>query len=215
MSDSKGFFITLEGSEGVGKTTSLRFVKEIIESKGHKVLVTREPGGTPLAEDLRATLLANREEKIEAETELLLMFAARCQHVNQVIKPALESGTWVICDRFVDASYAYQGGGRGIGNSKIKELEDWCLDEFQPNLTILLDMSVEEGMARTRQRGAPDRFECEKINFYERIRKAYLARANANPERIKIIDASPDIEEVQSSIRALLQEHLPQFSKAS
>ena len=118
MTKAKGKFISLEGSEGVGKTTSLNFVKDFIESKGHKVLVTREPGGTPLAEDLRALLLSNRQEKVEPDTELLLMFAARCQHVKQVIQPALESGSWVLCDRFIDASYAYQGGGRGIDFSR-------------------------------------------------------------------------------------------------
>ena len=202
-----GKFITLEGSEGVGKSTSLNFVKDLIEAKGHKVIVTREPGGTPLAEDLRATLLSNRKEKIESDAELLLMFAARAQHVNQLIKPALESGTWVICDRFVDASYAYQGGGRGIPFERIKRLEEWTLAGFKADLTILLDMSVEEGMERTRQRGAPDRFEVEKIEFFERIRKAYLQRAAAEPERVHIVDAAPSIEVVQRSLRALLQEH--------
>ena len=136
-------FITLEGSEGVGKTTSLNFIKDFIEAQGHKVVVTREPGGTPLAEDLRATLLANRVEKIEPDTELLLMFAARCQHVNQVIKPALESGVWVLSDRFIDASYAYQGGGRGICFERINQLEQWSLSGFKPDMTILLDMPVE------------------------------------------------------------------------
>lgn len=206
MSITKGMFITLEGSEGVGKTTSLDFIKEFIESCGHRVLLTREPGGTPLAEDLRATLLANRVETIEPDTELLLMFAARCQHVNQVIKPALESGSWVLSDRFVDASYAYQGGGRGICFDRIRQVEDWCLAGFKPDLTILLDMSVEEGMARTRLRGTPDRFETEKMSFYEKIREAYLQRARQESERIHIIDAAPSIEQVQRSIRALLQE---------
>lgn len=206
MSTNTAKFITLEGSEGVGKTTSLNFIKSFIEKQGHKVLVTREPGGTPLAEDLRATLLANRVEKIEADSELLLMFAARCQHVNQVIKPALESGSWVLCDRFVDASYAYQGGGRGISFERIKALEEWSLAGFKPDLTILLDMSVEEGMARTRLRGTPDRFESEKMCFYQKIRKAYLQRAKQEPERISLIDAAPEIEQVQFSLRTLLQQ---------
>ncbi|TQV87393.1 dTMP kinase [Aliikangiella coralliicola] len=205
---SAGKFITLEGSEGVGKTTSLKFIQSFIESAGHKVLVTREPGGTPLAEDLRATLLTNRVEKVEPDTELLLMFAARCQHVNQVIKPALASGTWVVCDRFVDASYAYQGGGRGLGFERIKQLEDWSLNGFGPDMTILLDMSVEDGMTRTRSRGAPDRFETEKMAFYEKIRKAYLQRARQDSERIHIVDASPDIETVQRSLKQLLQQTL-------
>ncbi|MEW4365093.1 dTMP kinase [Aliikangiella maris] len=200
-----GKFISLEGSEGVGKTTSLNFIRDLIESKGHKVLVTREPGGTPLAEDLRATLLANRKEIIEPDAELLMMFAARSQHVKQAIMPALESGTWVLSDRFIDASYAYQGGGRGIPFERIAELENWTLDGFKPDLTILLDMSVEEGMTRTRQRGKPDRFETEKMAFYEEVRNAYLLRARRDPERIHLIDASPDIETVQRSLQSLLQ----------
>lgn len=207
MTKAKGKFITLEGSEGVGKTTSLNFVKSLIEEKGHRVLVTREPGGTPLAEDLRATLLSNREEIVEPDSELLLMFAARVQHVNQVITPALNAGDWVICDRFVDASYAYQGGGRGIPVEKIRSLEQWSLGDFKPDLTILLDMSVEEGMERTRLRGSPDRFETEKLQFFEKIRRAYLDRANSEPSRIKIIDASPSIEDVQKSLRSLVQEY--------
>lgn len=206
MTVNRGKFITLEGSEGVGKTTSLNYIKELIESKGHKVLVTREPGGTPLAEDLRATLLANRQEVVEPEAELLMMFAARAQHVNQIIKPALENGDWVLCDRFVDASYAYQGGGRGLSFSRINEIEQWTLQGFAPDLTLLLDMSVEEGMARTRQRGTPDRFETEKTEFYQRIREAYLQRASQYSERIHIVDAAPEVEQVQLSIKALLQE---------
>jgi len=136
------------------------------------------------------------------------MFAARCQHVNQVIKPALENGTWVLSDRFVDASYAYQGGGRGIDFERIKQIEAWSLAGFQPDLTILLDMSVEEGMARTRQRGAPDRFETEKMGFYENIRQAYLRRANEEPERIQVIDATPSIEEVQVGLKKLLNQYI-------
>lgn len=205
MRKSKGMFISLEGSEGVGKTTSLNFINEYIESLGHKVLLTREPGGTPLAEELRNILLSEREEKIESDTELLLMFAARCQHVNQVIKPALERGTWVICDRFVDASYAYQGGGRELGFKRIQQLEDWCLNGFKPDLTLLLDMSVEEGIARTKKRGKADRFETEKMGFYEKIRQAYLQRAEQDPERMFVIDAAPEISKVQASLKSVLQ----------
>lgn len=201
-----GKFITLEGSEGVGKTTSLKFVKSFIESKGHRVIVTREPGGTPLAEDLRDVLLANREEKVDSDTELLLMFAARCQHVNQLIKPALENGDWVLCDRFVDATFAYQGGGRGIPFSRIETIENWCLEGFQPDFTLLLDMSVEEGLARTRLRGQADRFETEKLAFYESIREAYLKRASRFSDRIHIIDAAPDEQIVQLSIKEKLEE---------
>lgn len=207
MKTKIGQFITLEGCEGVGKTTSLGCIKDFIEAMGHKVLITREPGGTPLAEDLRALLLANRTEKIEAETELLLMFAARVQHVEQVIKPALESGTWVLSDRFVDASYAYQGGGRKIKFARIAQLESWCLGDLKADLTILLDLPVEEGMQRTRLRGTPDRFETEKMNFYQRVRQAYLRRAKEDPQRIKIIDASPSIEVVQDTLNQLLSTH--------
>ena len=206
MTQAKGMFLSLEGSEGVGKTTSLKFIQEYIESLGHQVLITREPGGTPMAEELRNILLAEREEKVEANTELLLMFAARCQHVSQVIKPALQAGKWVICDRFVDASFAYQGGGRELGFSRIEALEKWCLGDFKPDLTLLLDMSVEEGIARTKKRGKADRFETEKMAFYERIRAAYLKRAEDDPERIIIVDGTPDIATVQSSLKTILQQ---------
>ena len=205
MSKTKGMFISLEGSEGVGKTTSLNFINEYIESLGHKVLLTREPGGTPMAEELRNILLSEREEKVESDTELLLMFAARCQHVNQVIKPALDQGVWVICDRFVDASYAYQGGGRELGFERIQQLENWCLSGFKPDLTLLLDMPVEEGIARTKKRGKADRFETEKMAFYQKIREAYLKRADQDPQRMFVIDAAPAISEVQASLRAVLQ----------
>ncbi len=202
---AKGMFISLEGSEGVGKTTSLNFICDYVKSLGHEVVVTREPGGTPMAEELRNILLTERDEKVESNTELLLMFAARCQHVNQVIIPALENGQWVICDRFVDASYAYQGGGRGLDFSHIESLENWCLNGFKPDLTLLLDMSVEEGIARTKKRGKADRFEIEKMNFYENIRSAYLKRAENEPERMFIVDASPEIAVVQQSLKAILQ----------
>ena len=206
MSNTCGKFVTLEGSEGVGKTTSLNFIKAYLESQGHNVVISREPGGTPLAEEIRNLLLAERSEAVEEDTELLLMFAARCQHVSQVIKPALEKGHWVLCDRFVDASYAYQGGGRGIPFSKINQIESFCLGDFNPDLTILLDMSVEEGIARTKKRGAADRFETEKMDFYHRIRQAYLRRAKEDAIRMKIVDAAPSVEIVQASIELVLQD---------
>jgi dTMP kinase len=206
MTTQKGMFISLEGSEGVGKSTSLNYIKQYIESLGHRVVVTREPGGTPLAEEIRELLLSKRDESVEINTELLLMFAARCQHVEQVIKPALNKGHWVICDRFVDASYAYQGGGRGISVEKIKALDEWCLQGFSPDLTILLDMSVEQGLERTKLRGEADRFEIEKMTFFENIRKAYLDRAKNEPDRIAIVDASPSIEKVQQDLKSLLSE---------
>ncbi len=206
MSNQDPMFITLEGSEGVGKSTSLNFIKQFIEALGHQVVVTREPGGTPLAEEIRNLLLSKRQESVEIDTELLLMFAARCQHVAQVIKPALEQGKWVICDRFIDASYAYQGGGRGIESDRISQLENWCLQGFKPDLTILLDMSVEQGIERTKLRGEADRFEVEQISFFESIRKAYLNRAKQDPNRISVIDASPSIEQVQLALEAVLSE---------
>jgi dTMP kinase len=197
----KAKFISLEGSEGVGKTTSLIYIKNYIESLGHKVLVTREPGGTPLAEEIRDLLLHKREEKVNANAELLLMFASRIQHIENVIKPALNKGLWVISDRFVDASYAYQGGGRGLGFDRIEAIEKWSMGDFLPDITLLLDMSVEEGMARTRLRGDSDRFEDEKITFFQTIRKAYLKRAEKSNGRIRIIDAAPSSELVQKAIK--------------
>jgi len=197
----KAKFISLEGSEGVGKTTSLIYIKNYIESLGHKVLVTREPGGTPLAEEIRDLLLHKREEKVNANAELLLMFASRIQHIENVIKPALNKGLWVISDRFVDASYAYQGGGRGLGFDRIEAIEKWSMGDFLPDITLLLDMSVEEGMARTRLRGDSDRFEDEKITFFQTIRKAYLKRAEKSNGRIRIINAAPSSELVQKAIK--------------
>ncbi|MGX5201929.1 dTMP kinase [Aliikangiella sp. IMCC44632] len=204
----KAQFISLEGSEGVGKSTSLLFVKEYLESQGFNVLVTREPGGTPLAEDIRHLLLEKRTEKVESETELLLMFAARYQHVEQVIKPALAEGTWVLCDRFVDASYAYQGGGRGIPYEKLAQLEQWCLNSFEPDLTLLLDMCVKDALERTKARGEADRFEIEKITFFEKIRAAYLNRAKQASERIKVIDAAQSQPQVQLAIKNLLAQFI-------
>lgn len=207
MVENSGKLITLEGSEGVGKTTSLNFVKSYIESLGNDVLVTREPGGTPLAEEIRNLLLQEREEEVDINAELLLMFASRVQHISQIIKPALNKGIWVICDRFVDASYAYQGGGRGISFDRITQLEQWCLGGFTPDLTLLLDMSSDEGIKRTKIRGKADRFEIEKMDFYKKIRQAYLERAKTDQSRIKIIDAAPAIDIVQEQILEVLTTH--------
>jgi len=208
MANPNSRFISLEGSEGVGKTTSLKFVQSFVEALGYEVLITREPGGTPMAEEIRNILLSEREETVEVDTELLLMFAARIQHVNQVIKPALEEGKWVICDRFVDASYAYQGGGRGIEFSRLQQLEKWCLGNFSPDVTLLLDMSSSEGLERTKKRGKADRFEIEKMSFYEKIRNAYLERAKMEPDRIHIINAAPSVEVVQTEIKSILEQYL-------
>ncbi len=201
----KPLFISLEGCEGVGKTTSLNYIKNFIESFGHQVLVTREPGGTPLAEEIRNLLLEKRDEKVNSSAELLLMFASRIQHIEKVIKPALNKGIWVISDRFVDASYAYQGGGRGLGFERIEVIEKWSMGDFLPDLTLLLDMSVKKGMARTRLRGDSDRFEDEEIIFFETIRNAYLKRAEKSKGRIKVIDASPSPELVQQAIKKELE----------
>ena len=208
MTNPNSRFISLEGSEGVGKTTSLKFVQSFVEALGHEVLITREPGGTPMAEEIRNILLSEREETVEVDTELLLMFAARIQHVNQVIKPALEEGKWVICDRFVDASYAYQGGGRGIEFTRLQQLEKWCLGDFSPNVTLLLDMSSSAGLERTKKRGKADRFEIEKMSFYEKIRNAYLERAKMEPSRIHIINAAPSVDIVQVEIKSVLEQYL-------
>jgi dTMP kinase len=169
----KGLFITLEGGEGVGKTTNLAFIQHFLESKGMTVVVTREPGGTVLAEKLRGLLLENQNELISEKTELLLMFAARAQHLKNVIEPALESGDWVLCDRFTDATYAYQGGGRGIDTNLIAWLEQFVQDELCPDLTLLFDAPIELGMQRAKKRGALDRFENEQLEFFNKVRTAY------------------------------------------
>ncbi|WP_045224237.1 dTMP kinase [Methyloterricola oryzae] len=195
---SKGKFITLEGGEGLGKSTNLAFVKECLERRGRRVIVTREPGGTPLGEQVRAILLGDGQ--VSPPTELLLVFAARAQHVQDVIRPALENGDWVVSDRFTDASYAYQGGGRGIDAAVIASLERYVQQELEPDLTLLFDAPVEVGLARAKRRGAADRFESEDLDFFRRIREAYLARARSVPQRIRLIDASQALPAVQDQI---------------
>jgi dTMP kinase len=194
-------FITFEGIEGVGKTTQLQFAADLLEKAGIPYLKTREPGGTPLGEEIRAILLAHRAEPVVPITELLLMFAARVQHLETVIKPALKKGLWVLCDRFTDASYAYQGGGRSISLETIATLERISLENFKPDHVFLLDAPVAIGFARVQKRGiAQDRFESEKSAFFERIRKGYLARAAIDLKRYSIIDATQALAEVQSQI---------------
>lgn len=200
---SRGLFITLEGGEGAGKSTSLDFVRQLIERSGREALVTREPGGTALGENIRELLLHGRDG-ISPDTELLLMFAARAEHLAQVIRPALERGACVLCDRFTDATYAYQGGGRGVPEARIRALEDWVQQGLRPDLTLLLDIPVEQGLTRAGNRSAPDRFEREQREFFERVRGAYLAIAAREPQRIRIIDASCDIPAVQAQLRAAL-----------
>lgn len=199
-----GLFITLEGGEGAGKTTSIAFVRAFLEQAGRKVLVTREPGGTPLGEKIRSLLLEGRED-MHADTELLLMFAARAEHVARVVQPALAAGTDVVCDRFTDATYAYQGGGRGVAATRIAALEEWVQQGLRPDLTLLLDIPVEQGLARAGQRSAPDRFEREARAFFERVRETYLGIAALEPQRVKVIDASKDLAQVEQQLRAVLE----------
>jgi len=202
-SPTRGRFITLEGAEGVGKSSLLPKVLKTLERFDLKVLCTREPGGTPLGEELRDVLL-NTEEPMGSKAELLLMFASRAQHIETVIEPALASGTWVLCDRFTDASFAYQGGGRKLGADKIEIIEAWVQEGLQPDLTLLLDASRETSIERTQKRRALDRIESEGDEFFERVRVAYLERAKRNPERIEVIDANPDFATVCQSMESLL-----------
>lgn len=201
----RGRFITLEGLEGVGKSTHLRFVSDWLRAQGLNVVVTREPGGTPEADEIRSTLLKVRGAAFDPTAELLLMFAARALHVQQVIHPALADGIWVVCDRFTDASYAYQGGGRGIPAARIATLERMVLRGLKPDLTLLLDAPLDVGKARVQGRGALDRFEREQDGFFKRVRSVYLARARREPRRIKRVDASGDIGTVQDEIAVLLE----------
>lgn len=207
----RGRFISLEGLEGVGKSTHMEFVSGWLRQQGLIVLVTREPGGTPEADEIRNTLLKVRGASFDPIAELLLIFAARALHVEQVIRPALAVGSWVLCDRFTDASYAYQGGGRGIPASRIAALERMVQKGLKPDLTLLLDAGVDVGMARVRSRGSLDRFEQEQDAFFKRVRRVYLARAKREPRRIKIVDAAGGITSVQSDIAALLSRSLARW----
>jgi dTMP kinase len=201
-----GKFITLEGGEGVGKTTNLRYIQERIEAAGIELVVTREPGGTEFAEKIRELLLTPSDETVCEMSELLLVFAARAQHLEQLIKPALAAGKWVLCDRFIDATHAYQGGGRQMNQQIINTLESMVLGSLQSDLTLLLDLPVEVGMARARARAALDRFEQEKVEFFERVRTRYLERAATSHGRIQVIDAAPALPEVQAQIAAALKQ---------
>ncbi len=201
-----GHFITIEGSEGVGKTTNINFIREYLEEKKLKVTVTREPGGSKLAEEVRALLLNHRQDDMANDAELLLMFAARAEHLHKVIHPALKRGEWVISDRFTDATYAYQGGGRGISMERIAQLENWVQGDFRPELTLLLDAPVSVGLKRVGKRGELDRFEKEKSDFFERVRNTYLERARILPQCFRVIDATCPLEEVQSQIKTSLDD---------
>ncbi len=203
-----GWFVTLEGIEGVGKTTQVARLSAALNSRGISHVVTREPGGTPLAESIRQIVLNAREETLPPRAELLLMFAARAVHLVNHIEPNLRAGRWVICDRFTDATYAYQGGGRQLGAAPIRELESIVQGARRPDLTILLDAPVESALARAAVRNATsvqDRFERESGEFFERVRNAYLTRAAAEPERIALVDATSSIDEVSARIVELLK----------
>lgn len=197
---SQGKFISIEGVEGVGKSTNIEAIKKFLEVKKIDFVVTREPGGTVLSEKIRELLLQVNNEAPGEMTELLLIFASRAQHLEKVIRPALENGIWIICDRFTDATYAYQGGGRGLKTSVIAELESMVLGELRPDLTIILDLDPETGLARAKERGELDRFENEKDEFFNKVRSAYLDIARSNPDRCFVIDASQNIEQVSADI---------------
>jgi dTMP kinase len=197
---SKACFITVEGIEGAGKSTCLQRIERRIRASGRELLLTREPGGTPLGEALRDLLLGHRHDGMHDDTELLLMFAARAEHLRSRIEPALAANTWVLCDRFTDATYAYQGYGRGIDVQRIALLEDWVQGPRRPDLTLLLDVPVEVGLERAGRRSAPDRFERQDREFFERVRSGYLQLAAQAPERYRVIDAARDLEQVAVQI---------------
>ena len=207
-----GRFITFEGGEGVGKTTQIRLVAEWLRARGLEVVLTREPGGTPRAERLRQILLERGDEPMPQSCELLLMFAARATHLANLIEPAVARGAWVLCDRFTDATYAYQGAGRGIDPSRIDALVEIVHRDRQPDLTVLLDAPVAVGMARAHARNGddgPDRFETERSEFFERVRQCYLARAAREPQRFRLVDASAGPHEVEAEVRRALAPLLP------
>ncbi len=198
-------FITFEGGEGAGKSSNLAFVADWLRQQGCDVITTREPGGTPLAESIREVLLQNHGEPVGEDTELLLMFAARAQHLAQVIRPALARGSWVLCNRFTDATFAYQGGGRGVAMEKIAALEQLVQGDLRPDLTLLFDLPVEQGMQRAGKRGTLDRIEQESRAFFERVRDCYLARARAEPQRFRVLDAGQSLDQVQAQLTQTLQ----------
>lgn len=206
-----GKFITLEGGEGAGKSTVLHAVRDLLTQRSLDVVVTREPGGTPAGEAIRHVLLDPALRGMCAETELLLMFASRAQLVRETIQPALAAGRWVLADRFTDASFAYQGGGRGQPLARIVELENWTAVGLMPDLTLLLDVPVAEGLKRANGRGAADRIEMENAEFFERVRAAYRERAAAQPQRFRLIDASRPLAEVLAQVQAAVSAFLDHF----
>lgn len=206
---ARGRFITLEGIEGVGKSSHVQALVEALRRQGRQALATREPGGTPVADRIRALLLDPDGDAPAPDTELLMVFAARCEHLATRVHPALERGQWVVCDRFTDATYAYQGGGRGIARERIAALEDWVQGSLRPDRTVLLDAPVETALRRAQGRAPADRFERETAAFFERARAAYLERAAAEPDRIRVIDATRAIEAVRADVCAAVDDLAP------
>lgn len=205
---SRGRFITLEGGEGAGKSTQARAIRDWLQSRGREVVLTREPGGSPLAEAVRELVLRDWAEGIDVNTEVLLMFAARAAHMKQTIEPALAAGRDVICDRFVDSSYAYQGAGKGLAMHHLQALEALVLGDFRPDLTLLLDLSPQLGLARAHHRGSANRFEAESLAFMQRVRDCFLARAQAAPQRYVVIDAAQELPDVTAQILRALEHRL-------
>ncbi len=206
-----GLFITLEGGEGAGKTTNLKHLQTRLEAAGKSVLVTREPGGTALGERIRALLLDKSLEGMSSDAELLLMFAARAEHLAQVIRPALADGRIVLCDRFTDATYAYQGGGRGIDAERIATLEAFVQGDLRPDRSLPANQTAASGLARAGERSAPDRFEIEQQSFFERVRQAYLQRAAAEPRRFRVLDAGQALTRVEAQLDSIIDEILRSF----
>ena len=205
---SRGLFLTVEGGEGVGKSTNITYLAKKLQQQGVELVVTREPGGTEVGESIRQVLLQVRDESVGGLTEILLMFAARAQHIDKVIEPALREGKWVLCDRFTDATFAYQCGGRGVSTSLVRQLEQLVQGELRPDYTLLLDAPVDTGMGRARERGELDRFEREDLEFFQRVRSAYLNLAQESSGRFHVIDASLSLQEVQGTVDKICQELL-------
>lgn len=202
---SQGLFITFEGSEGAGKSSNLEWAADYLREQGKTVITTREPGGTEVGEAVRQVLLSTKLPAMHSDTELLLMFAARNEHIQQKIKPALEQGVWVLCDRFTDASYAYQGYGRGLSLERIAQLETWVQGTLRPDATFLFDLDIAIGMQRAKARSAADRFEQEELAFFERIRQGYLTRAQVLPQQYRVLDASQALEQVRDQLETQLK----------
>lgn len=210
----RGLFITVEGGEGVGKSTNIDSLKRFLDDSGVQLVVTREPGGTRLGEDIRETLLQIRQGSVDPVSEVLLVFAARAQHLSEVIEPALSAGKWVLCDRFTDATYAYQCGGRGVDNDTVRSLENLVQGGLRPDYTLLFDAPVEIGLERARGRGELDRFEREALDFFERVRATYLARAREEAERFRVIDATLPLEDIQREVNGIGEDILDRWRQS-